>query len=338
MDCVECPNGWMSPNLPEVSSPVPVLLNPVSGTLPAAVRRRRIVEAAEALGRSVHVVDAAGRAELGAQVRGILAEFPTDRLIVCGGDGTVGGVLAALAGSAVTVGIVPGGTGNQLARNLGIPLDTQSAVRVALTGTVVPIDMAVTDRGEWLSQMGGLGLDARMVAEVDARHKGRWGVAAYVFAALRHLGRHRYRARIRIDGKRPVRRKAATILVVNAGRLLGVLEPVPGASPVDGALHVGVFKTHTPGQWMRLAAALALQRVEEGPLVEIHRARRIEIDTKEPQPFEIDGEPMETRSHVTFTVVPGAVRVVVPSESVWVSHASDAHRDPVPTDLGAPGP
>ncbi len=245
-----------------------------------------------------------------------LSETGADRVLVCGGDGTVGAALAATARSGTPVGIVPGGTGNQLARNLGIPLETGAAVRVALEGRIVPMDLAVTDRGEWLCQMGGMGLDARMVADVDAVRKGRWGVAAYVWAVFRHLGPRRFRVRLRFDRGRVRRRKVSSVLVANAGRLLGGLEPVPGASPHDGTLHVGVVKSHTPLQWMRLAAALATGRVASDPAVEFFQAAHVVIETTHPEPFEIDGEALGMRSRVEFTVLPGAARVVVPRKSV----------------------
>jgi diacylglycerol kinase (ATP) len=298
-------------------------------------KRRRIENALAELGSVPVFVELPPRETLSHTIAELLDATGSDRILVCGGDGSVGGVLAATVGTGVPVGIVPGGTGNQLARNLGIPLEPFAAVRVALDGTVVPLDLAVTDRGEWLCQMGGMGVDAKMVADVDAGRKGRWGVVAYVWAAVRHLGPHRFRARIRLDRGRPRRRKVSSILIANAGRLLGALEPIPGASPHDGVLNVGLVKSHTPVQWMRLAAALATGRVAQDPTVEIVQTTKLVIDTPRPEPFEIDGELLGSRSHVEITVHPGAARVVVPSGSAAAigvsqsfSRGASAHGSP----------
>lgn len=320
-------------DLSSVSPVVPVILNPASGPVSAETRQRRIEDALASAGRVCRIYPAADRGHWPEMIARIRSETGSDRLLVCGGDGTVGAVLAATAGSGIAVGIVPGGTGNQLARNLGIPLEIGAAVRVALEGSMVPMDLAVTDRGEWLCQMGGMGVDARMVADVDSVRKGRWGVAAYVWAAVRNLGPHRFRVRLRFDHGKIRRRKVSSILIANAGRLLGALEPIPGASPHDGALHIGVVKSHTPLQWIRLAASLAAGRVSSDPGVEIVRATHVSIETTNPEPFEIDGELLGDRSRVEFTVLPGAARVVVPRQHDSISPSAG----PLPTSAAASG-
>ncbi|HEU4586298.1 MAG TPA: diacylglycerol kinase family protein, partial [Gemmatimonadaceae bacterium] len=100
-------------------------------------------------------------------------------IYVLGGDGTVMEVLGALAYSGVPVGIIPGGTGNLVARSLGIPLDVVRAVNALVRGRTTTMDLGVTGLGRHFAFSVGAGVDARMIAETDPRFKRTFGTAAY---------------------------------------------------------------------------------------------------------------------------------------------------------------
>ncbi len=110
------------------------------------------------------------------------------RLLVCGGDGTATEAADALVGTKVALAVLPSGTGNLLALNLGIPADADTAWHLALTAEARPLDVGRAN-GKVFLVMAGMGLDAHMVHDADRELKERLGVLAYLIAALRNLGR-----------------------------------------------------------------------------------------------------------------------------------------------------
>ena len=122
-----------------------------------------------------------------------------DLVFVWGGDGTVQRCIDRMAGSDATLAILPAGTANLLATNLGIPIDLDAAVDVGLHGHRRRLDTG-TVNGEHFAVMAGCGLDARMIGDADRRLKERFGRAAYVWTGARNLragrrGGHRARRR-----------------------------------------------------------------------------------------------------------------------------------------------
>ena len=292
-------------------SVVAVVLNPAAGAQSGELRRRRIAEALAARGASPHWIETSENDHTSVRVREWVADGGA-LVLVSGGDGTVRQVLAGTVGTGAAVGILPAGTGNLLARNLGIPLGLPEAVAVAFAGTARRLDLARTAEGELFALMGGIGLDGAVMESTDRLAKGRFGVLAYVWTTLRNLGRRRLRVRILLDHDRRLRRRASSVLVANLGKIGPGVEAVPGASGDDGMLDIGIVKSHTPMQWVRLLVALARGHVADDPAMEIHRAARMDISTPHPEPVELDGEPMGKRTRLHVTVLPGAARVMVP--------------------------
>ena len=139
-----------------------------------------------------------------------------DLVIACGGDGTVTACADGVAGSGVPLGILPLGTGNLLARNLGLPLDLDAALVAALTGSDRRLD-AGSVNGHTFVVMAGLGFDAKMLGESSEPLKRRLGWAAYVLSALRHLRDRPVRVSLVADGGRPLRMRASAVIVGNVG-------------------------------------------------------------------------------------------------------------------------
>ena len=132
-----------------------------------------------------------------------------DLVIVCGGDGTVREVCAELAGTGIPVGIIPAGTGNLLARNLGIPLYIRSAIDIALNGQDRAIDM-VEVGGDGIEDthfmvMAGMGFDAAIMEGVNEDIKKKIGWVAYVISGLKSLMFPAVRVEIQIDDEEPTR-------------------------------------------------------------------------------------------------------------------------------------
>ncbi|ETA71128.1 diacylglycerol/lipid kinase family protein [Actinospica robiniae] len=234
------------------------------------------------------------------------------RLVVaCGGDGTVNEVAFALAGTDATLGIVPLGTGNLLARNLGISADTDAALAVLVDGAERRIDAGRID-GRIFLGMAGMGLDAAMIEGAPETLKRRAGWAAYAVALVRHLSDRIQAVSVEVDGRRTRHRNVSMLLVGNIGRLQVGLEPLPDAEVDDGLLDLAVVLPRGPLAWLRVAAALRGGQAGTAERT-IHRDRgvRITIRTRRPVPREFDGELLPAATSMDVEVLPGALRVRV---------------------------
>ena len=185
-------------------------------------------------------------------------------VVICGGDGTIMACLGALSGTDVPVALLPLGTGNLLARNLGVPIELDDALAVAVDGEDRRIDLGrVGDQP--FAVMAGIGFDAAMMADASEGMKQLAGWPAYVVSGLRHLRDPVMRVQLRIDGGPPLRRSARTVLVGNVGRLQGGLELLPDAAADDGLLDVVVVAPRTLRDWIRLAWRIVSPRSHAAP-------------------------------------------------------------------------
>jgi diacylglycerol kinase family enzyme len=228
-------------------------------------------------------------------------------VFVCGGDGTVRSCVSELAGTDVALAVLPAGTGNLLAANLGLTHDLIGGIEVALGGGTRRIDVGAVD-GECFAVMAGMGFDAQMLAATSETTKARIGWPAYVFGAIRHLRDRPMRVSIRIDDEPPIRRRARTVLIANVGRLKGGLRLLLDAEPDDGAFDVAVLTPRTLGHWASLAWAVARRR-RRVPRMEVFRGRRVQVTSNRAQPRELDGD----------LIAPGrTLRAEVRPEALWL--------------------
>jgi diacylglycerol kinase family enzyme len=231
-------------------------------------------------------------------------------VFACGGDGTVMACAGALAGTGTALAILPSGTGNLLATNLGLPSAVSDGVRVAVAGARKLIDLGHCER-TYFTVMAGMGFDAQMIDGTSERLKARVGWPAYVLGALRRLRERPERVRIRLDGGVPLTRRARTVLIGNVGRLQGGIPLLPDAQPDDGWLDVAVLTPHTLGHWLAMAWGV-LRRRRDVRRMETFRARHVEVFSTRPQPRELDGDLIEPGRTLDVTVRPGALLLCVP--------------------------
>ncbi|WP_405690532.1 diacylglycerol kinase family protein [Streptomyces sp. NBC_01185] len=243
-------------------------------------------------------------------------------VVVCGGDGTVRAAADALADTGVPLAVVPCGTGNLLARNLGLPVKPAEALAVALRGAPHRIDLGRIE-GDGMAPahftvMSGAGLDAAMLESTSDRAKAVLGWPAYVMAGLRELRAPRMRLTVALDGARPLRRSARMVLVANTGKVQGGAALVPAARPDDGLLDLMILDPRGPGGW--LSAVTTLMRPRSGAggeggarSVEYFTFRRADIRFDTPQQRELDGDPVTPGRRLTAEVRPGALTVLLPA-------------------------
>lgn len=264
-------------------------------------------------------------------------EAGADVVLAAGGDGTVRAVAEHLAesGARAELGIIPLGTGNLLARNLGVPLkDLTAAFERALTGEAIPLDigwarLAVdgeTDGKRYaFAVMAGFGIDAHMITETDDDLKDRAGWLAYVESLGRALSASEV-IDIRLSGQNlePSDEQAHTLLIGNCGSLQGGMTLLPDADPSDGELDLLVLSADSIPGWADTMRNLVwdngLRRLlspsssdedqaKSSDSATHRRITELTVELEEPRVFEVDGDALGETNRVEISVQPGAVRV-----------------------------
>jgi diacylglycerol kinase (ATP) len=236
-----------------------------------------------------------------------------DVVFAWGGDGTVQRAVDVLAGTSATLAILPAGTANLLAHNLGLPIDLAECVEAGLHGARRSIDVGVVN-GERFAVMAGTGFDAMMIRDADRGLKDRVGRLAYIWTGARHLDLPRTKVRIHVDGERWFKGAASCVLFGNVSSVLGGITAFDDARPDDGLLDVGVVTANGPWEWARTLARTAFGHSARSPFVEVTRARRVvEVRLDRKLPYELDGgdRPPAKRLHVE--VEQGALTVATPA-------------------------
>lgn len=260
--------------------------------------------------------------------RGMAAEAVAegcDPVIAVGGDGTIRAVAEALAETGVALGIVPQGTGNLLARNLGIPLEgVLPALEHVRDSEPRNIDLGwveIDGVEHAFSVMVGFGVDAQMLVETNDDLKDRAGWLAYVEAMGRALaGTEMTDITLQLDDGEPQELRGHTLLIGNCGMLQGGIRLLPDALVDDGLLDMLLISADGPLQWLDTVRSVVWDNGIRRILGSVDQAvstdstthvsaERIEVRLAAPQMFEIDGEEVGEISSFAVRVQAGAVTV-----------------------------
>jgi diacylglycerol kinase (ATP) len=244
------------------------------------------------------------------QVKRVLAEG-AELIFVWGGDGTIQQCIDAMAGSEAALAILPAGTANLLATNLGIPQDIEEAVRIGLHGERRKLDVGRLN-GERFAVMAGAGFDASMIQQADGSLKDRLGRVAYVWTGSQQLRAKPFKAKIKVDGVPWYAGAASCILIGNVGRLFGGVEVFADARPDDGRLELGVVNADGVTDWIRTLARTAVGQAERSPLVQATAAKKIKVKLNRKVLYEVDGGGREKVKSFTIKVQPAAVTICLP--------------------------
>jgi diacylglycerol kinase (ATP) len=221
-----------------------------------------------------------------------------DLLVAWGGDGTVNGVACAAANANVTFAIVPGGSGNGLARDLGVPFDPKAALTMAASGRVRRID-AGDLHGSLFFNVAGIGFDAR-IAERLASPGHRRGLLGYILATYNELreyepGTYSIRGAFDVHGTAHmadiVDRKALFIALANSRQYGNGAQIAPKALLDDGMMEIVVVEPQSGYSIMRQVPAFFRGTLREGPGMLMRSAATMEISSAHPIRFHVDGEP-----------------------------------------------
>ena len=235
-----------------------------------------------------------------------------DVVFTLGGDGTAMEVVGALAGTGRPVGILPGGTGNLIARTLGIPLSVRRAVPLLLAGREARVDLGRLSVGRHFAFAAGIGVDASMIAEASATLKRHFGVLAYVVSwSAAAWRREMFRVRVTVDGE-VIEREATAVMVANFGAVLNDLMILgPNIRHDDGMLDLCVFSPRTAWDAMRIALKLLRKDFRSDPRMLYRAGRHFCIETLPPRVAQADGE-LLGHTPLEVTVEPLAAQLLVP--------------------------
>jgi diacylglycerol kinase (ATP) len=239
----------------------------------------------------------------------------TDLLFVWGGDGLVQRTVDALAGVDIAIAIIPAGTANLLATNLGIPKDIEEAVRVGLHGARRRLD-AGTLNGERFTVMAGVGLDALMIRDMGSGLKDKVGRVGYVWTGARHLRDQRVRVKVRVDGRKWFSGKMGCVLFGNVGTVLGGMTLFPDATPDDGMLEMGVVTAKGAIEWGRALARTVAGDPNDSPFVQTVSGTSFDVRLERKLPYELDGGERPKTKRLKIGIEPGSVTICVPDAPV----------------------
>jgi YegS/Rv2252/BmrU family lipid kinase len=290
-----------------------VIINPVSGTghRPGVLEER--VRLAESLSVEHRVQTTVLVSQYAGHVR-VLAEAALasgiTTMVAWGGDGTLNEVASVLAFRNAVLGVVPCGSGNGLARELGIPLTPREAFSVALAGRERTIDCGELD-GHLFFNICGIGLDAR-VAHQFASHAARRGFRRYLQITGRELFRHHPDEHtIVIDGV-TIRSRALMIAIANGRQYGNGAVIAPHAQLDDGKLDVVVIDDRPAWRALLQIPYVFAGRLARVPGVTMMRGEEVEVTSGRPVIFHVDGEPFVGGARMLARVHRSALRVRVP--------------------------
>ena len=288
-----------------------LLTNPNAGRLRGPAGIARIERALTQAGLSVERVHARDAASVSAALHAALAgRDPTEtRVVVAGGDGSIRAALPAVMGTPFPLAILPVGTVNVLARELGLPRSLSAAAQVAASGHVRAIDLGLAN-GRPFALMAGLGFDAAVVHSVAPQLKNLVGAFAYVARGLALLARYRpSHFRIIADGE-TIEAEAWLAVVTNVPRYSHRWRLSPAAEMDDGWLDLCLFQSSSPREMAGQVVAVLQDRHADHPQVRHLRARRFRFDCEPPVCVQLDGDP-EGMTPLEIEVAEGALSVIV---------------------------
>jgi diacylglycerol kinase (ATP) len=297
----------------------PVLLNAGAGYESRPVTAESLREMARDLDLDIVVQEFATGREVQAAAQRLVAEGTTT-LVVAGGDGTVAGVVREVAGTEVTLGILPAGSANNFAAALNIPMSIPAALGIIKDGLVrsVSLGRAETEQeSRGFTEAAGIGLFADALALYGDGAEGLSGTLKGLGVALQLLREFHPRP-LRLwldDAPDPVETRAVLCTVANAYRMGAFVPVAPEASLTDDVFDIVLLEDLTRGELLEYYQAAMAGRHLDLPKARAFQARRVRIETDEPTPLPVHADDTVIgATPATLTLLPGALKVLLGHE------------------------
>lgn len=233
-----------------------------------------------------------------------------DMICAAGGDGTINLVASLIMNKPVALGIIPIGSANGLATELGIPKDPAEAVNLILNGSARPMDVVEINGDQISLHLSDVGFNARIVSEFEK--EGKRGFAGYVKHFLRELARPRksFKCEISIESRLYTHRSYMTV-IANASRYRTGANLNPTGKIDDGIFEIVVFKPYHRWMWRSIFGAFT-GTMHRQPNVETYECKSARISIKPPQELQVDGESQGITSQFTVGIRKHAVQIILP--------------------------
>ncbi len=296
-----------------------LIYNPRSGTHDVQAYLSTAVEVLREYGWRVEVQGAqqAGDVQRLAQAA---SDHGYDTVLTAGGDGSLNEAANALAHSDVALGVLPSGTANVWARQIGLPIPAPlytaqlaDAARALCTGFIRPIDLGRTNDRYFLL-WSGAGLDAYVTSKIEPRPPWvkRWGAAGYGLRALWYAAQYRGTPMtIKVDDQPSLHARTLIVLISNIQLYAGIVRPTREARVDDGLLDICLFKGASFAYTARHFISIALGQSAQNPQLINLRGKHIRVSAKQPTAVHVDAEPIGF-TPIEVQVMPLALRVIVP--------------------------
>lgn len=259
---------------------------------------------------------------MGAGVAEASARSGYDAVVACGGDGTINEVVNGLMrmpeAARPVFGIVPMGTGNDLARTLGLPPDPRDALALVIAAVndasrIRPLDvfhLDAPDASRYGVNVAAGGFSGAVGEAMSSELKARWGPLAYLIGTVKALpALTPFETHIELDGVPLDRSDLFNVFVANGRFVAGGKLVTADADPSDGLLDVVLVHAGTSAELAALTARFVAGQHHDSPLVETHRARTVRVSATPEMLFNVDGE-LVTQEPISLTTHPGALRAV----------------------------
>lgn len=228
-------------------------------------------------------------------------------IVAVGGDGTVNEVATSVFQAGVTLGIIPIGSGNGLARSLGIPLQKTDAIKLLNANKIREIDVGAINK-QYFFCTCGTGFDAR-IGHRFAKSKTR-GFISYIKTVIREFNKYRPKKyKIKIDNQK-IKQKAFLITIANAGQYGNNAYIAPEAQIDDGSFDISVLK---PFPWYIspfLGIRLFAKNINKSRFTDTYRGHSVEFLKKKKYKFHIDGEPVKYNGRIKIDIIPHGLKVI----------------------------
>lgn len=261
----------------------------------------------------------------GAVLATMASENNVDTVVAIGGDGTINEVARSLVHTDTSLGIVPCGSGNGLARHLRIPLDFSEAMRLIKNGNVVSLDYGLVNNRPFFCTCG-MGYDAAVSYKFSSSTKR--GLKSYIENTLVGLAKYKPEAYTVVDKKGRMTYKAFCIALANASQYGNNAYIAPEASMTDGLMDVTVIEPFPLIEAGEMAYMLFTGKFKEGVKhIKTFRSDSLTIVRQHPGVIHCDGDPMKAQSVIEVKIVPSGLKVITNSDA-------SAHIEPLIRTIG----